>query len=112
MIPLDVSDVIDCLGEPVSVIQKTVGSFEAGFYTDGATEEVNVVASVQPLSGREIQLVPEALRNAGTVRIYSKALLSNQDVMTWQGSRYEVQVDYNWKSTGNYYKYYGRLVID
>ena len=112
MIPLDVSDVINDLGEPVSVTQKTVGSFDGGFYIEGGTAEVNVVASVQPLSGREIQLVPEALRNAGTVRIYSKALLSNQDMMTWQGNSYEVQVDYNWKSTGNYYKYYGRLVID
>lgn len=112
MIPLDVSDAIDCLGEPVSITRKTEGTYSGGFYTPGGESTSTIVASVQPLTGREIELVPEALRNESTVRIYSKAELSNQDVMTWRGRTYEVQVNYDWHPTGNYFKYYGRLVID
>lgn len=109
---IDVSEAIDCVGEAVQVKRTSEGSYTDGFYNEGIQETLAIVASVQPLNGRELQLVPEALRTQGTVKVYTSFKLNMFDILTWRDRKYEVQFESDWQGLGAYRKYIARLQVD
>ena len=74
------------------------GSFVRGDWGVTTVENFTFTGSVQPLTGKETEFLPENRRDTGLVKIYSNAPLavslegSNTagDVVIWAGKRWEV----------------------
>lgn len=74
------------------------GSYVRGDWVVSTTENFIFVGSVQPLTGKETEFLPENRRDTGLVKVYSDAPLavslegSNTagDVVIWAGKRWEV----------------------
>lgn len=75
-------------------------------------QALRVRASVQPMAAKEIQFLPEGMRNQGTVAVYTKAELFTlktsecdlPDQFDYRGVRYEVYSVEDWLDLGGYYK--------
>lgn len=79
-----------------------------GGYTNGVWSSSSVTisfsGSIQPISGKEIEALPIARKDVGTVKIYSSTPLriaeqgkeNTGDIVLWQGRKWEVvqQLDY------------------
>lgn len=74
------------------------GSYVRGDWVVAAVENFTFTGSVQPLTGKETEFLPENRRDTGLVKIYSNTPLevslegSNTagDVVIWAGKRWEV----------------------
>jgi hypothetical protein len=76
------------------------------------TSTTQVKGSLQPMTGRELQLLPEGLRNRGVWKFYSQTSFQTADVaecgvpdrLVFDGVTYEVhQVD-PWDHVADYFK--------
>jgi hypothetical protein len=96
----------------VSVIKGSAGTYTKGRFTAGATTTVTQTVSIQPMSGKERQLLPEDIRTKNTVKIYSREQLKTTDVagkvsadkVVYKGVTYEVAVSEDWQEHGEFYK--------
>ena len=57
-------------GTPVTVTRKGAGTYTNGVFTPGTTTAISTVASVQPLSGKEMASLPELERVTGMFKAY------------------------------------------
>jgi galactose-6-phosphate isomerase len=87
--------------------QASVNQDGEGIMPDG--KAVNCTGSVQPASQRDIERLPEALRNHEAIRIYTREVLSADeqgryaDVVVWRGSRWQVKAVDDWSNYGDGY---------
>lgn len=83
------------------IIERSLGGGhydDAGKFHGGDVESIGVWASVQPLSGRQVQLLPEGRRNDESLEIYtmqpvfaaSTSRAQKADIIIWQERRFEV----------------------
>ena len=84
-----------------------VGNF--GRYTAGATSTFEMVASIQPATGRQLRDLPEGQRGDETIAIYTTADLRGRmpgspgnepDVITYRGELWTVTQVKVWESFG------------
>ena len=69
-------------------------------------------ASFQPISQKDLQLLPEGMRNEGTVKIYTETELFTSDSsecgipdrLCHEDIVYQVQSVDSWKDIGNFFK--------
>lgn len=113
---LDASKLLPRFVAPVSltVHRKATGSFVKGQYVPAGSETTFAVtnASVQPLSGRELQLLPEGYRTRQTLKVYSDVELRSADAeagreadrFDYLGEQFEVYSVQDWVDHGNYFK--------
>lgn len=88
-----------------------------GEHQRGASSTFPIVASIQPITGRELQALPEGQRNVGNLKCYTETrLLTGEDQkvpdrLEYKGTQYEVQAVEDFKDhvTGLPH-YYVRLV--
>lgn len=105
---------------PFTITRKSAGSYVNGKWVEGSTSTFTIQASVQPLRGEEIQLLPEGRRNSQAVRIYTDTQLyvktdeqTNPDKLTAFGESYEVLSVEPWQSNViNHYKCIAVKVIE
>lgn len=96
----------------ISILRR-VGSRVNGRWTSEETS-MNVTGSVQPVSGKDTQFLPEGRRDVGTVKIYCNERLNvsvegsenSGDVVIWRGKKWEVfqELDFS-NDIINHYKY-------
>lgn len=96
----------------IAVVQRT-GSRTNGRWTE-TTANRNITGSVQPVSGKDTQFLPENRRDAGVVKIYcnEKLNVSEQggnapgDIVIWRGRKWEVfqELDFS-NGLINHFKY-------
>lgn len=96
----------------IAVVQRT-GSRTNGRWTE-TTADRNITGSVQPVSGKDTQFLPENRRDAGVVKIYcnEKLNVSEQggnapgDIVIWRGRKWEVfqELDFS-NGLINHFKY-------
>ena len=75
-----------------------VGSYVRGDWVVSTTENFTFVGSVQPLTGKETEFLPENRRDTGLVKVYSNTPLAVSlegssaagDVVIWAGKRWEL----------------------
>jgi Fe-S cluster assembly scaffold protein SufB len=101
---------------PIIILrQNSTGSYVKGRWVepDDLFEET-ILASVQPLTGREIDLVPQGRRNCDSAKLISESALktvevtnnSNPDIVVLNGERYEVHSVSEWQNNVlNHYEY-------
>ncbi len=81
----------------ISVIQQT-GSRVNGRWVNNTPSVRNITGSVQPVSGKDTQFLPENRRDVGVVKVYSNEKLnvstqggsSSGDIVVWRGKKWEV----------------------
>ena len=101
--------------ETVSITRRAAGTHDAtsGLYVQGADSAVVATASLQPLSMREIEALPEGIRQRASFKLYTATELHPTDPttqalgdqFTHNGITYEVTGLQNWSTHGGYFKY-------
>lgn len=87
----------------------------ASYGSDGrldapSSAPLSVPAVVIPLSGRELQRLPEGLRTSELLQVFSSVALKTQgpgqapDSIAIDGDAYQVQHVEPWSTLGNYYR--------
>ncbi len=83
----------------------------------GSDVTLHIMASIQPLNGREIMLLPDGERDRETVKVYTDTALviadqeaqQKGDQIAYNGGVYEVMVKSNWTETRlAHFKYLAR----
>ena len=96
----------------IAIIRRT-GSRVGGRWTNVDTH-VNITGSVQPVSGKDTQFLPENRRDAGVVKVYCNEKLnvstqggdSSGDIVIWRGKKWEVFQELDFANgLINHYKY-------
>ncbi len=114
----DFSGTIDRLGGDAFIVKRRAdGEFINGRYerpTDADTE-FPATGSVQVMTPRELQILPEATRALETRKLFTTCELKaggtsalkgkEPDHIVYQGTDYEVQTVGDWKQQANYFKY-------
>lgn len=106
-------------------IQRTTGGEydDNGIWQKGETEEIEIMASVQPLSLASLneynQIFPEGIRTVNAVKIYTSTKLltdkstpaQNADVLLYMGGKYKIITCHAYQSgVINHYKAYAQEV--
>lgn len=79
-------------------VERSGGSYSGGRWVPGLSQLVAIVGSVQPVTGKDTEFLPENRRDTGLVKVYSNEPLqvsieggdSRGDVVIWAGKRWEV----------------------
>lgn len=105
----DMSSIIDLLGSQALVMKRrAAGSFTAGRYAQGAESNVNITGSMQPLSARDIERLPDGIRERAEFKLFTISTLQTgemADRTTYNTIVYEIQSVKDWKAQGNYNVY-------
>lgn len=107
------ADVIDEVAVTVDVVRTLPAPVSKGRVATAPVEKrFKISASVQPLKTKDLQLLPEGMRNAGAVKIFTHMELfsGNQaegrlpDRIEYRGATYQVQIVDDWRDVGDYYR--------
>lgn len=90
--------------KPVTVKRTQTGSYIDGFWQEGGVVSPDpvILASVQPASQDDMQLLPEGRRVTGAYRVYTNDMLNlaigtqNADRVVINGADYEVMAEAGW----------------
>ena len=84
------ADLIARFGRPITVKSRTNGSYVDGYFVAGAETTQSIIASVQRLSAREVQLLKEGDQQRESLKLYSIYQFKVQNETTMEASDYVV----------------------
>ncbi len=90
--------------QPLKVFRKSGGSYVKSEWVDGPETEIDITATIQPLSnGEEMQVIPEGRRSNETYKLYTSSELftvtdDNPDEVEVYGKRFEVYGKAIWQN--------------
>ena len=96
-----------------TVTRLAAGTYSsAGIYTPGGSSQITIAASIQPVSGRDLQRLPEALRTTQLICIWTSTPLQTAlapagnppDVVSYKGLSFECQTVLDWSDSGDFFK--------
>lgn len=100
-----------------TIIRTAPGAYVRGEWVDGAPAPLTIQASVQPVTGQELLVLPEGRRSSDVVKIYTSSELlasaegQQPDVLAWRGHSYEISMKADYQSDViNHFKYYATKV--
>ena len=103
--PIKVNEAIDTdTAELITVIRVTGSAYIDGIYTRGTETTLKMLASVQPLTGRELQALPEGERAKELLKFISKRVIFSGDDRTELSADIVVHDNKRYKiiNSGNY----------
>lgn len=104
----DLSDVVDSMATGTYTVTRRAAEFAGGDAVPTSSETLTIKALVVPLSGRELQRLPEGLRSRELKAVYTTTDLRRgaddalPDVVTVDGEDYEVQLVDDWQAPGGF----------
>jgi len=118
---LDMSGVVISMASSTVVrTRRAAGSYPQtggtrGTFVAGAATTANISASMQPLTSRDRQLLPDGVRETAHMTIYTADALQGDapatsnavtqaDTITYAGEVFQVYQDHNWQTDGLYHK--------
>lgn len=99
---------------PQTITRVTAGAYVSGVWVPGVESPIQIMASIQPVTGEDQITPPEGKRLSDFVKAYTDTDLQvlgeveglQPDRLTWRGSEYEcVQADVRQMDVINHYKY-------
>ena len=118
--PMDLSECVDAVtGEDVTVVRLLPAQLVNGRKQKrGEEKRFKITMSVQPMTQRELQLLPEGERVQGAVKGYTEfRLMTAQqsecrepDRFEYLGVRYQVMRVDDWSDVANYFRVLGTRV--
>lgn len=104
----DLSDVISNLATGVyEVVRPNPAGYDSTTglaEPDGAPTEFDIVACVQPASGKELQRLTEGRRSKTVWSVWTATALELEDVINIGGAECEVEHVADWTAAGNFCK--------
>lgn len=106
---MGLSDVISTFATGTyTVTRRAASTYSNGVRVAGSTSTLSITASVQPVTGRELERLPEGMRTTEVVKLYTTTALrtadsGDPDHISIDGETYEVQLVERWTAKG-YYK--------
>lgn len=104
---LDVSELMtdpDFVGPMRQISRRSISnSYGQNIITESS---VDTVGSVQPITGREIQRIPEAMRVANMMSFWIKGVIvavapgKYSDILVFEGVRFQVMTTNDWSTWG------------
>lgn len=84
--------------KPVILLRKQPGGFNNyGEWIEGEAEETSIKASIQPLSLKEMETLPEGQRSSNLVKVYTDTEVhpavqggKSADIIIWRDKQWEV----------------------
>jgi len=109
---IDLSDVIASLATGTyTVTRQSVSAYGSDGRLDApSTTTFSITACVQPVTGRELQRLPEGLQNQEVLAVWSPVELKTQgpgqdpDLVSIDGDSYEVHKLERWNTLGAYWR--------
>ena len=106
---LDVTDIINDpdVAQSVTITRTIAPTLTAGRATTLSTSTTTINASVQPMSSRELMLLPEGLRDQGVANVFSQVELLTKpmpDRFTWKSATWEIIQSDDWSATAGYWR--------
>lgn len=93
-----------------AVTRQASGSYDTnGRYTPGATTTFDIVASIQPNTGKELQSLPPSQETDVSITVYTITELktrtpeSEPDIVSYKGKSWKVYTSNQWTAFGNDY---------
>ena len=108
--PINVSEALDSdTAEIVTVESTGPGGYVDGIYVEGTTSTFKTLASCQPASAEELQMLPEGERNKKIFKFISKKPIQTTqdrenlpaDVIIFKSKRWRVIQGGDWSSYGH-----------
>lgn len=105
---MGLSGVIGTFATGTYAVTRTVAATydSNGLLVAGGTSVVNIEASIQPLTGRDLQVLPEGHHASNVRKMYAKAALytrtpsNDPDVVSYGGEDWEVLNVQSWEAFG------------
>lgn len=97
---LDVSELMtdpDFVDQTISIVRTAITVGANGRATESITNHPGIRASVQPASGQQLRLLPDAAQQNGAIQIFTTFILQptapgyNADQVLWEGNTYTVE---------------------
>lgn len=85
----------------VTVTYTGNGRDELGVWVEGVVQDITIKASVQPLSGKDSQLLLEGDRKKEAYEVYTKTAISNEQLIIFRNKTFEINKLEIW--SGYYY---------
>jgi len=96
---------------PQTIKRTAPGAYVDGIFINGATSELSIHASIQPMTGEDMFTLPEGRRLSDYVKAYTDTLIQvvaegqQPDRLVWRGKEYEaIQFDVRQMGVINHYK--------
>lgn len=105
------SAVIRRLSKTIVVVTRTApGSFVKGRRVGGVQTTFEIRCSIQPLTDKELLLLPEGQRTQAKFKLYNAStatlkVVDDPDHISYLGVEYEVQGTSDWGDTADYERY-------
>ncbi len=104
--------VLDC-ATPVVVIRAYPSSVVKGRASDPIEREFITDLAVQPLSNKELKMLPEGMRNDNRVKAFGcvelKTVVTSKcrvpDKFEYKGNTYQIDKVADWSDAGGYYRF-------
>lgn len=103
-------DVTELLGDPdfVATMQQISRTYRVDIYGKNVMTEsiIQTVGSIQPISGRDLQKLPEMYRAVNVMTFWLKGTIvasepgKYSDILVFKGRRFQVLSIYDWSSWG------------
>jgi len=96
---------VSILGEELVTVKRYgPGTYVDGSYVKGSLTTWSQLGSVQPVTGEELQSLPEGRRERVELKIYTERELRSEDLVVVDGQQYQVWRDEQQRSVIPHYK--------
>lgn len=93
-----------------TVTRRGASSYVAGVRVPPSSSTFQIIASVQPATGLDVQRLPEGKRNQESIKLWTPTELKSAertqepDLVAIDGASFEVQTCKRWDKLGNYFE--------
>jgi hypothetical protein len=93
---------------PITLRTFIAGTYVNGRWVEGSYTDSTITASIQPLVGEELQLVPEDRRETETYKMYTSSIIktitsANPDQVIFRSKTFEVLQVFPWQNTAMFF---------
>jgi len=78
------------------IYRRAEGHTHNGYYEQGPSAPYNIKANIQPISGKELEQLPEGDRNKMNKWVYTDFVIKLNDIMVYNNIKFEIQTIEDW----------------